>query len=639
MEHDVAFEDYREEWLEDVRAGNPHTTELGHRFARKLLTQWLEIDEDSDDLVYCDGAGDGGIDIAYLQRADTNQTDASAGGENPLEGDTWYLVQSKYGKAFQGIGTLIEEGQKVIDTLDGQRTNLSSLATGLLERLTNFRRQASERDRIVLVFATTEPLNEAQLRALTDVRAMGRERLKEGVAFEVEPVSVETIYQRNLSVDELERVKVTIEGDLSGSDGELLVGSIPLFKLYEFMKRYRTVTQDLDQLYEKNVRRFLGGRGRVNKGMQQTLQENPERFGLYNNGITLVVSDFSPAGEGAFELTDPYIVNGCQTSRTIWEVLYRKLETGGTGSDPKMDAWREKAEHGGVVAKIVKVGVNGEVLLEDITRYTNSQNAVREKDFLALTSDFQKWAKQMAERFGIYLEIQRGGWDSRKALQRQKPGIKQFTEYANAFDLLKVYGAGWLKEAGTAFRTNIAFAPNGSIFKRIINNEESDDPFGVEDLYAAFLLEKDADRYKFGRGGETTRRQTRFLFYLIVMDLLEDVLVRAQLPSSPKHLTRALLALFKPGNESASGALLDAAVEVVDEYLTSGTDNAVFTEPAFQNSFNNDLNAFLKWEQLGKNDQTSPRLRALLAMHKSIMSKSIAGQPSQRSLITTVIKA
>jgi hypothetical protein len=54
--------------------------------------------------------------------------------------------------------------------------------------------------------------------------------------------------QRNLSVDELERVKVTIEGDLSGSDGELLVGSIPLFKLYEFMKRYRAVTQDLAQL-------------------------------------------------------------------------------------------------------------------------------------------------------------------------------------------------------------------------------------------------------------------------------------------------------------------------------------------------------------------------------------------------------
>lgn len=70
------------------------------------------------------------------------------------------------------------------------------------------------------------------------------------------------------------------------------------------------------------------------------------------------------------------------------------------------------------------------------------------------------------------------------------------------------------------------------------------------------------------------------------------MLVRAQILSSPKHLTHYLLALFEPGNESASGTLLDAAVEIVEKYLTSGTDNSVFTELAFQNSFNNDLNAF-----------------------------------------------
>ncbi len=83
----------------------------------------------------------------------------------------------------------------------------------------------------------------------------------------------------------------------------------------------------------------------------------------------------------------------------------------------------------------------------------------------------------------------------------------------------------------------------------------------------------------------------------------------------------------------------ETQVGVVDEYLTSGSDNTVFTEPTYQNSFNNDLNAFLKWEQIGKSEQATPRLRALLAMHKSIMSKSIAGQPSQQSLITAVIKA
>ena len=43
-----------------------------------------------------------------------------------------------------------------------------------------------------------------------------------------------------------------------------------------------------------------------------------------------------------------------------------------------------------------------------VTRYTNSQNAVREKDFLALTSDFRSWQTEMASKYDIYLEIQRG---------------------------------------------------------------------------------------------------------------------------------------------------------------------------------------------------------------------------------------
>ena len=43
-----------------------------------------------------------------------------------------------------------------------------------------------------------------------------------------------------------------------------------------------------------------------------------------------------------------------------------------------------------------------------VTRYTNSQNAVREKDFLALTSDFCSWQTEMASKYDIYLEIQRG---------------------------------------------------------------------------------------------------------------------------------------------------------------------------------------------------------------------------------------
>src|ERR1043165_65483 len=134
MADQISIEQFTHEWLEDVKQGNPTTVQLGNRFARKLITQWLDLDELSDDGVYCDGSGDGGIDVACLQLGEGSD-DATE------DGDTWYLVQSKYGSAFAGSGTLLRECQKLIDTLDGKRANLSSLAQDLLERLTEFRRR------------------------------------------------------------------------------------------------------------------------------------------------------------------------------------------------------------------------------------------------------------------------------------------------------------------------------------------------------------------------------------------------------------------------------------------------------------------------------------------------------------------
>ncbi len=148
----VSFDDFRASWLEPVTSGNPTTVQLAQRFTHKIVSQWLDIDEESLDVTYCDGSGDGGIDIAVLERAGVASSD-----EEP-EGDTWYLVQSKFGSAFSGTGTLLVEGQKVIETLEGKRTNLSSLAQGMLEKLTNFRGSATDHDQICLVYATVDPL-------------------------------------------------------------------------------------------------------------------------------------------------------------------------------------------------------------------------------------------------------------------------------------------------------------------------------------------------------------------------------------------------------------------------------------------------------------------------------------------------
>lgn len=628
----ISFDEFRVSWLENVTDGNPSTVELGRRFALKLVTQWLDTSDATADFVYCDGSGDGGIDVALLDTGPEEATD-----ETSVSGHTWYLVQSKYGTAFAGTATLLLEGQKVIDTLDGKRTKLNSLAEGVLERLDNFRKGAGSADRIVLVFATERGLSDVEKQTLADLRAMGTARL--GPVFDVETISIESIYARLQDIEaaiSAKQLRIDLAAHLAQSGPDLLVGSVGLLELYEFLKRYRDQTGDLDRIYEKNVRRFLGGRGKVNKAMQATLRDAPERFGLYNNGITIVVHGYNHAPDKV-SLTEPYIVNGCQTTRTIWEVFHNRLSAGGTGVNPEINAWKTKATNGVVVAKIVKVGESGEALLQAITRYTNSQNAIREKDFLALTGDFKTWQAELAEQYDVYLEIQRGGWDSQRALQNTNPKAKQFVKQANAADLIKVYGAGWLGEAGLAFGKNPPFLPDGSVFKRIVNGADADGgPFGVVDLYAAFLLQQATINMGFGRGAaKQSRRQTRYLFLMIVLDLFRDVLSRSNCSTDHRSVSAALAAAL--GDPAANTALLDAGAEVIDGYLSQGSDESVFTEPAYLNSFNADLNAFLKWEKLGKSDTDTPRLKTALAINKAVMGRKISG-PSARDVIMQAIE-
>ena len=622
---DVTFEEFCEEWLREFTESDLSPFEKGQKFAFKLVSQWLDVTDDDEDLVLCDGSGDGGIDIAYLRRADIDDSEQDSSSE---EGDTWYLIQSKYGTAFQGQETVISEGRKVITTLAGENTRLSENVNQLMGRLNTFRQQASERDRIILVFAAERPMNEADRQALRDVYSLGRERISP--IFDVEDISLQTIWEVRDTTQQ-SATSLPISGNFVDPSSGLRVGTIRLTDLYKFLSAYRDKTGNLDQLYEKNVRQFLGSRRKINKGIAETLRNTPELFGLYNNGITIVVSDYSKKTDGSCVLFDPYVVNGCQTTRTVWEELRKRLDAGGTGQSETVDKWRERAAQGVVVTKIVK---SDNARITDITRFTNSQNAVREQDFIALRSDFRTWASAMADRYGVFLEIQRGGWDSQKAYQKAHPTSRQFIEFANAFDLIKVYGAGWMCEPGTAFGKNAPFLPQGSIFKHITSGDE---PFDVDDLYGAYRLQGLADQFKFGRGAEDpSRRQTRFMFYFVVLEFLRETLIRANNKApSTKEQTNALLALLQEENQYALQGLLDSAIEVIDEYLNRESYDSLFKEPRFQD----DLNAFLKSEQLGRNLDSTPFFNSLLTEHKRLFGRSSRGQPSPRKLVTQAIAA
>ena len=631
----TTHEDFCHEWLSEIEDGEPTSFQKGIRFATKIVTQWLGVTVDDQDFFICDGSGDGGIDIAYLQRS----SQAADADNDQAEGDTWYVFQSKYGSSFSGRDAILAEGTKVISTLTGSNNQISNDTRLLVEKIGLFRKQASDADKIIFVFAANNPLSADERLALNDIKLIGRERVFDG--FDVEEVSLLTIWD---ALDDVEapRLSASIHGEFVEQYSGLLVGTVSLIDLFQFLTRYQRKTGNLDQLYEKNVRQFLGGRRKINRGIANTLRETPEKFGLYNNGITIVVSGYRKTNaNNKVVLDDPYIVNGCQTTRTIWEVLDAKLNAGGTGTDDATTRWKSRAGRGGVVTKVVS---SDEAEITNITRFTNSQNAVRERDFIALHEGFREWASKMASEYGIFLEIQRGAIESRRAWEKQHPG-GEFSAYVNAFDLVKVYGAGWLGEPGLAFGKNPPFLPNGSVYERMVDRSSDSSPFGARDLYATHQVKCIADQIGFGRNAsQPSRRQSRFLFYHLIVSMLRNVILLTpelgQPTIPPSALTDAVINLAGDENEDQLKVLYSAAVALVDQYLSVGALNSAHKEKSFTDIHNGDLNGFLKADNLGKENH-SPLLVQLLAQHNqgfaSIPMPMHEGTPTQREFVARAL--
>lgn len=133
------------------------------------------------------------------------------------------------------------------------------------------------------------------------------------------------------------------------------------------------------RLLEANVRSFLSVKSKgVNAGIQNTLRSSPERFMAFNNGIVLVADEMKldraeDGSPGIAWLRGMQIVNGGQTTASIYFAKKKHPETnlGSVRVPAKIIVMREKDS------------TKEESLVSDISRYANSQNAVRQSDLSA----------------------------------------------------------------------------------------------------------------------------------------------------------------------------------------------------------------------------------------------------------------
>jgi hypothetical protein len=97
------------------------------------------------------------------------------------------------------------------------------------------------------------------------------------------------------------------------------------------------------------------------------------------------------------------------------------------------------------------------------------------------------------------------------------------------------------------------------------------------------------------------------------------------------------LSPVKQENQLACDALLDTAIQLIDEYMTTGNEESVYNEPEYSKRNLRNVNDYLQWDQLGKNEEFSPKLLGLLAIHKRTMKRGMGGQKSPFDLVLEAI--
>lgn len=133
------------------------------------------------------------------------------------------------------------------------------------------------------------------------------------------------------------------------------------------------------RLLEANVRSFLSVKGKgVNAGIQMTLRSAPERFMAYNNGIVIVADEMrlGKSGDGSTGiawLKGLQIVNGGQTTASLY---FSKKKY----SDINLSLVRVPAK---IIIMKTQDPTKEEALVSDISRFANSQNAVKQSDLSA----------------------------------------------------------------------------------------------------------------------------------------------------------------------------------------------------------------------------------------------------------------
>ena len=125
------------------------------------------------------------------------------------------------------------------------------------------------------------------------------------------------------------------------------------------------------RLLEGNVRAFLSTRGKINKGIRETIRKEPTKFFTYNNGIACTAAKVKLSEDKRFivAMEDLQIINGGQTTASLTSaVLKDKMPLDNIFVPMKLTVIKND---------------DYDTMIQNISKFANSQNTVKNSDMFS----------------------------------------------------------------------------------------------------------------------------------------------------------------------------------------------------------------------------------------------------------------
>jgi hypothetical protein len=387
----ILLEKYQDD--EFIKKHKKHKGAINNQRSYALLIWFLEFygrKSNYKDFI-TDGDKDSSCDIVF---DNTNN-----------QGDKiFYVVQSKWNNADNSEKeTDKDEILKALNDFDtilrGEKQNVNEKIKAKLEDLDNHLKANGE---VKFIFLTL-----SQYKGGADENISVFRKNDEKTKFEVIDINrikvdyIDRIYKKIEPLNPLESYQnpeenpVTLE--IVQKNGVVKIEKP--FEAYMFLLRPKSIYDLFEKygfaLFYKNVRNPLL-QSQFNEDIERTAVDNPAYFWYYNNGITAITYFLPSIGRKAekIELTGLQIINGAQTVYAI----YRAYKDASPTKRKQMDS------ESLVTLRLLKSG--GKDFDLNVTRYTNSQNPVDDRDFCA-NDDIQIMLQNASYQTNFWYEKRR----------------------------------------------------------------------------------------------------------------------------------------------------------------------------------------------------------------------------------------